>query len=44
MEISKEPGLFDVVIVNDNLEDAYGKLKDALLEEITNVKKVGMTS
>ncbi|XP_071782616.2 guanylate kinase isoform X1 [Centroberyx gerrardi] len=39
MEISKEPGLFDVVIVNDNLEVAYGQLKDALLEEINIVKK-----
>lgn len=44
MEISKEDGLFDVVIVNDNLEDAYAKLKDALLEEITNVKKADMSS
>ncbi|KAI2667208.1 Guanylate kinase [Labeo rohita] len=32
MEISKEPGLFDVVIINDDLNIAYGKLKDALLE------------
>ncbi|KAG7269292.1 hypothetical protein CRUP_008903 [Coryphaenoides rupestris] len=32
MEISKEEGLFDAVIVNDSLEDAYGKLKDTLLE------------
>ena len=24
--------MFDVCIVNDDLEDAYGKLKDALLE------------
>ena len=28
----KEEGMFDVCIVNDDLEDAYGKLKDALLE------------
>ncbi|KAM8838951.1 guanylate kinase isoform 1-T1 [Synchiropus picturatus] len=32
MELSKEPGMFDVVIVNDRLEEAYGKLKEALLE------------
>uniref|UniRef100_A0A8C2BE90 Guanylate kinase n=1 Tax=Cyprinus carpio TaxID=7962 RepID=A0A8C2BE90_CYPCA len=32
MEISKEPGLFDVVITNDDLDVAYGKLKDAVLE------------
>ncbi|TRY95532.1 hypothetical protein DNTS_010989, partial [Danionella cerebrum] len=29
----KEPGLFDVVIVNDDLDAAYGKLKDVLLED-----------
>lgn len=28
----KEPDMFDVMIVNDNLEDTYGHLKDALLE------------
>uniref|UniRef100_A0A674EZ10 Guanylate kinase 1a n=1 Tax=Salmo trutta TaxID=8032 RepID=A0A674EZ10_SALTR len=39
MEISKEPGIFDIVIVNDNLDDAYGKLKDALIEEIKKVQK-----
>ncbi|XP_067220236.1 guanylate kinase isoform X1 [Chanodichthys erythropterus] len=38
MEISKEPGLFDVVITNDDLDVAYGKLKDALLEEIQKVR------
>ncbi|XP_051989591.1 guanylate kinase-like isoform X3 [Xyrauchen texanus] len=37
MEISKEPGLFDLVIINDDLDVAYGKLKDALLEEIHKV-------
>ncbi|XP_054452261.1 guanylate kinase-like isoform X2 [Anoplopoma fimbria] len=44
IELSKEPGLFDVIIINDNLEDAYGQLKDALLEEINKVKKVNMSS
>lgn len=43
MEFSKEEGLFDVVIVNDTLEDAYGKLKGALLEEINQVKKSSMS-
>ncbi|KAK9979904.1 hypothetical protein ABG768_013312 [Culter alburnus] len=38
MEISKEPGLFDVVITNDDLDVAYGKLKDALLKEIQKVR------
>ncbi|KAF7650566.1 hypothetical protein LDENG_00123740 [Lucifuga dentata] len=40
MEISKEPGLFDVVIINDKLEDAYQQLKEALLEEINKVKQI----
>ncbi|XP_047225371.1 guanylate kinase isoform X2 [Girardinichthys multiradiatus] len=44
MEFSKEPGVFDVVIVNDNLEDAYGRLKQTLLEEINKVKKTKMSS
>ncbi|XP_071349043.1 guanylate kinase isoform X1 [Trachinotus anak] len=44
MEFSKEPGAFDVVIVNDSLEDAYGQLKNALLEEINKVKKINMSS
>ncbi|XP_032421872.1 guanylate kinase isoform X1 [Xiphophorus hellerii] len=39
MELSKEPGMFDVVIVNDDLEDAYKNLKQSLLEEINKVKK-----
>lgn len=39
MEYSKEPGMFDVVIVNDVLDVAYGQLKEALLEEINMVKK-----
>ncbi|CAL8316347.1 unnamed protein product [Gadus morhua 'NCC'] len=43
VEFSKEEGMFDVCIVNDVLEDAYGKLKAVLLEEINQVKKTGMT-
>lgn len=39
MEYSKEPGVFDVIIVNDDLDVAYGELKEALLEEINMVKK-----
>lgn len=34
METSKEPGLFDQIIINDNLEEAYSSLKSALSEEI----------
>lgn len=30
--LGKEPGLFDMVIVNDDLEEAYDKLKSALME------------
>lgn len=44
MKFSQEPGLFDAVIVNDNLEDAYEQLKSSLIEEINNVKKVTMSS
>uniref|UniRef100_F7GHY0 Guanylate kinase n=1 Tax=Macaca mulatta TaxID=9544 RepID=F7GHY0_MACMU len=32
MESSKEPGLFDVVIINDSLDQAYAELKEALSE------------
>ncbi|XP_073417118.1 guanylate kinase isoform X1 [Dendrobates tinctorius] len=38
MEISKEPGLFDEIIINDNLEEAYFRLKGALTEEISAVQ------
>uniref|UniRef100_H2LLH6 Guanylate kinase n=1 Tax=Oryzias latipes TaxID=8090 RepID=H2LLH6_ORYLA len=37
MELSKEPGVFDVVIINDDLERAYEELKDILNE--VNQKK-----
>uniref|UniRef100_A0A8C6ZAY3 Guanylate kinase n=3 Tax=Nothoprocta TaxID=8806 RepID=A0A8C6ZAY3_NOTPE len=32
LELSKEPGLFDLVIINDDLEKAYSELKEILLE------------
>ncbi|XP_078280266.1 guanylate kinase [Rhinoraja longicauda] len=38
MEFSKQPGIFDLVIVNDKLEDAYSQLKTVLLEEIKVAK------
>ncbi|XP_056276610.1 guanylate kinase isoform X2 [Pseudoliparis swirei] len=44
MELGKEPGVFDVLIINENLEDAYGQLKEALLGEINKVKKVNVSS
>ncbi|XP_069770996.1 guanylate kinase isoform X2 [Narcine bancroftii] len=34
IEFSKEPGMFDMVIINDNLEDAYSQMRSVLLEEI----------
>ena len=36
----KEPGLFDVVILNNDLDEAYGKLKEALLEVKENTNNV----
>ncbi|XP_032097998.1 guanylate kinase isoform X1 [Cebus imitator] len=41
MESSKEPGLFDVVIINDSLEQAYAELKEALSEEIKKAQRTG---
>uniref|UniRef100_A0A671R0I9 Guanylate kinase n=1 Tax=Sinocyclocheilus anshuiensis TaxID=1608454 RepID=A0A671R0I9_9TELE len=38
MELSKEPGVFDMVIINDDLEEAYEKLKSVLIEEIEKVQ------
>lgn len=30
--LGKKPGIFDVIIINDNLEDAYDELKNTLQE------------
>ncbi|TRZ02789.1 hypothetical protein DNTS_028826, partial [Danionella cerebrum] len=38
MELSKEPGVFDLVIINDDLEEAYENLKSVLIEEIQKVQ------
>uniref|UniRef100_A0A665WM44 Guanylate kinase n=1 Tax=Echeneis naucrates TaxID=173247 RepID=A0A665WM44_ECHNA len=38
MELSKEPGVFDIVIVNDDLDKAYEQLKDILNETELHVK------
>uniref|UniRef100_A0A674CS55 Guanylate kinase n=1 Tax=Salmo trutta TaxID=8032 RepID=A0A674CS55_SALTR len=43
MELSRSPllsypGVFDVLIVNDDLEEAYDKLQSVLIEEITKVQ------
>ncbi|KAF6734839.1 Guanylate kinase [Oryzias melastigma] len=38
MELSKEPGVFDVVIINDDLDRAYEELKEILNEEIQKVQ------
>ncbi|KAJ4921214.1 hypothetical protein JOQ06_019472 [Pogonophryne albipinna] len=40
MELSNEPGVFDVVIINDDLERAYEELRDVLSDEIQKVKEV----
>ncbi|KAI4798812.1 hypothetical protein KUCAC02_020471 [Chaenocephalus aceratus] len=40
MELSNEPGVFDVVIINDDLERAYEELRDLLSDEIQKVKEV----
>ncbi|KAM4641516.1 LOW QUALITY PROTEIN: guanylate kinase-like [Discoglossus pictus] len=34
IEISKEPGLFDAIVINDDLEEAYSNLKETLAEDI----------
>lgn len=39
MELSKEAGVFDVIIINDDLERAYEELKDILSEEIKKVQE-----
>ncbi|XP_040895750.1 guanylate kinase 1b [Toxotes jaculatrix] len=39
MELSNEPGVFDVVIINDDLEKAYEELKEILNEEIKKVQE-----
>ncbi|KAM9322617.1 guanylate kinase [Pholidichthys leucotaenia] len=44
MEFCKEPGVFDFIIVNDDLDVAYGELRGILLEEIQNVQKVSTSS
>ncbi|XP_036702067.1 guanylate kinase isoform X1 [Balaenoptera musculus] len=41
MESSKEPGLFDLIIVNDSLDKAYWVLKEALSEEIKKAQATG---
>ncbi|KAK2511056.1 Guk1 [Columba guinea] len=42
LELSKEPGLFDLVIINDDLEKAYSELKGVLLEgsEVTTTSRL----
>eukprot|EP00960_Hanusia_phi_P043161 755889-Hanusia_phi.AAC.12 len=37
MEAKDEPGLFDHLLVNDNLDDAYMKLKEIIQEELAAV-------
>ncbi|XP_033961002.1 guanylate kinase isoform X2 [Pseudochaenichthys georgianus] len=44
MEFGKEPDIFDVLIINDHLDEAYVQLKEALSEEINMVKKASLSS
>ncbi|KAJ3599335.1 hypothetical protein NHX12_033298 [Muraenolepis orangiensis] len=39
MELSKEPGVFDVVIINDDLDKAYKELTAILSDEIKKVQE-----
>nr|XP_057930420.1 guanylate kinase 1b isoform X1 [Doryrhamphus excisus] len=39
IELSKEPGVFDVIIINDDLERAYAELKEILNDEIQKVQE-----
>ncbi|XP_053428582.1 guanylate kinase isoform X2 [Nycticebus coucang] len=43
MESSKEPGLFDLIIINDDLDTAYTELKEALSEEIKKAQGTNCT-
>ncbi|XP_045423001.1 guanylate kinase isoform X2 [Lemur catta] len=43
LESSKEPGLFDLIIINDDLDTAYLELKKALSEEIKKAQGTGRT-
>uniref|UniRef100_M4AVM1 Guanylate kinase n=1 Tax=Xiphophorus maculatus TaxID=8083 RepID=M4AVM1_XIPMA len=40
MELSKEPGVFDIVIINDDLEKAYEELKEILNEVSADAQKL----
>lgn len=47
--LGKEPGLFDLVIINDDLEKAYSELKEVLQEVsgsglFSRAPRAGMTS
>lgn len=44
IQFSQQPDVFDYIVINDQLEEAYGQLKNALLEEITKVKKIESSS
>lgn len=41
--LGKEPGLFDLVIINDSLDKAYWTLKEALSEEIKKAQGTGLS-
>jgi len=39
MDYGLVPGNFDVIIVNDNLDDAYAKLRTFVLPEVHRTKR-----
>ncbi|KAG8509296.1 Guanylate kinase [Galemys pyrenaicus] len=39
MDSSREPGLFDLIIINDKLDEAYRALEEALSEEIRKAQR-----
>ncbi|CAN9502810.1 unnamed protein product [Ophioblennius macclurei] len=41
---SKQPDVFDHIVINDKLDEAYEQLKEALIEEINKVKNVNSSS
>ncbi|XP_012590073.1 PREDICTED: guanylate kinase [Condylura cristata] len=44
MESSREPGLFDLVIINDRVDEAYRTLEEALSEEIKRAQAADAVS
>jgi len=41
MDYGNSPGNFDVVIVNDNVDEAYSKLREFILPDVTKMEEEG---